>query len=370
MLKFKLLTIIIPTYNMEKYLHRCLDSLIIDEEGMKQLEVLVINDGSKDSSSQIANEYQDIYPDTFRVIDKENGNYGSCINRGLKEATGKFVKVLDADDWFDNNNFASFLVFLRKTDSDLILSNFVRVNNEGKMISEWHLRTRKKEVNIHDINCYDYHMHSVAYKTSILKKNGYQQTEGVSYSDTEWIFYPMRNIKTISYYNKTVYNYLLGRDGQTIEETTVAQRIDQLIFISKRMINVFFSESSDISTCTYDYMKNIIIRTNNYIYQVILISCKSKYNVDKLIDYDKWLCKKYKAIYNKLEDTTFNGTSYKYISLWRKNGRKKIPDDIVKKYEGYERKCHVIFKIKRTFLQLFIPQIRNRPHKMTQRSKR
>lgn len=86
---------------MEKYLRRCLDSLIIDEDGMKQLEVLVINDGSKDSSSQIAHEYQDKYPDTFRVIDKENGNYGSCINRGLKEATGKYVKVLDADDWFD-----------------------------------------------------------------------------------------------------------------------------------------------------------------------------------------------------------------------------------------------------------------------------
>ena len=68
----KILTIIIPTYNMEKYLRRCLDSLIIDEEGMKQLEVLVINDGSKDSSSQIAHEYQDKYPDTFRVIDYEN----------------------------------------------------------------------------------------------------------------------------------------------------------------------------------------------------------------------------------------------------------------------------------------------------------
>ena len=73
----KILTIIIPTYNMEKYLRRCLDSLIIDEEGMKQLEVLVINDGSKDSSSQIAHEYQDKYPDTYRVIDKENGNYGN-----------------------------------------------------------------------------------------------------------------------------------------------------------------------------------------------------------------------------------------------------------------------------------------------------
>ena len=111
----KILTIIIPTYNMEKYLRRCLDSLIIDEEEMKQLEVLVINDGSKDSSSQIAHEYQDKYPDTFRVIDKENGNYGSCINRGLKEATRKYVKVLDADDSFDTKNFAKLLNVLGAT---------------------------------------------------------------------------------------------------------------------------------------------------------------------------------------------------------------------------------------------------------------
>ena len=127
----KILTIIIPTYNMEKYLRRCLDSLIIDEEGMKQLEVLVINDGSKDSSSQIAHEYQDKYPDTYRVIDKENGNYGSCINRGLKEATGKYVKVLDADDWFDTKNFRLYFSDLSKVDVDLVVNDFVIVNEKN-----------------------------------------------------------------------------------------------------------------------------------------------------------------------------------------------------------------------------------------------
>ena len=85
---------------MEPYLRHCLDSLIIDK-GMDELEVFVINDGSKDRSSKIAREYQDKYPNTFYVIDKVNGNYGSCINRGLKEATGKYIKVLDADDCFN-----------------------------------------------------------------------------------------------------------------------------------------------------------------------------------------------------------------------------------------------------------------------------
>lgn len=80
---------------------------------MQRLEVLVVNDGSKDNSSAIAHEYQDKYPDTFRVIDKENGNYGSCVNRGLKEATGKYIKILDADDWFDNEQFSLFVEKLK-----------------------------------------------------------------------------------------------------------------------------------------------------------------------------------------------------------------------------------------------------------------
>ena len=132
----KILTIIIPTYNMEKYLRRCLDSLIIDEEGMKQLEVLVINDGSKDSSSQIAHEYQDKYPDTYRVIDKENGNYGSCINRGLKEATGKYVKVLDSDDTYDNHSLVEYLQTLNTIDVDIIVTNVSICNKDAKITNE------------------------------------------------------------------------------------------------------------------------------------------------------------------------------------------------------------------------------------------
>ena len=92
----KILTIVIPTYNMQDYLHRCLDSLIVPEEQMKHLEVLVVNDGSKDNSSAIAHEYQNKYPDTFRVIDKDNGHYGSCVNAALKIATGKYFRLVDA----------------------------------------------------------------------------------------------------------------------------------------------------------------------------------------------------------------------------------------------------------------------------------
>ena len=98
----KILTVVIPTYNMEKYLDRCLTSLIVtNNDLLERLEVIVVIDGAKDRSSEIAHSYQIRYPQTFIVIDKENGNYGSCVNRGVAEATGKYIKILDADDWFD-----------------------------------------------------------------------------------------------------------------------------------------------------------------------------------------------------------------------------------------------------------------------------
>ena len=181
---------------MEKYLRRCLDSLIIDEEGMKQLEVLVINDGSKDSSSQIAHEYQDKYPDTFRVIDKENGNYGSCINRGLKEATGKYVKVLDADDWFDNKNFSKYVTFLNSVDCDMILTSFNRVDSDGNLIktTTWEVNDNK-EFNVDILPLVNIEMHAITYRTEILISMNYSQTEGISYTDTEWSIIPLQQVQ-------------------------------------------------------------------------------------------------------------------------------------------------------------------------------
>ena len=100
----KVLTIVIPSYNMENYLEKCCDSLLLSEN-MDKIEVLIINDGSKDRTSQIAHEYENNYPMVFRVIDKENGNYGSCINVGLNVDKGKYIKILDADDRFDVSYF-------------------------------------------------------------------------------------------------------------------------------------------------------------------------------------------------------------------------------------------------------------------------
>ncbi len=106
----RLLSVIIPSYNTEIYLARCLDSLLYHSDILKQLDIIVVNDGSKDHTSEIAQEYQAKFPDTITVINKENGGHGSTINAGIKVAQGKYLKVLDSDDWVNINDFGNFVM--------------------------------------------------------------------------------------------------------------------------------------------------------------------------------------------------------------------------------------------------------------------
>ena len=108
----KILTICVPTYNMEALLPRCLDSFIIEEEFMNRLEIIVVNDGSKDRSSEIAHQYEAKYPNSFIVIDKPNGNYGSCVNAALKIARGKYFRICDADDYYISKNLSDYISLL------------------------------------------------------------------------------------------------------------------------------------------------------------------------------------------------------------------------------------------------------------------
>ena len=260
---------------MEKYLHKCLDSLIIDDEGMKQLEVLVINDGSKDSSSQIAHEYQDKYPDTFRVIDKENGNYGSCINRGLKEATGKYVKVLDADDSFDTVNFEKYLELLSMNDVDLVITSFYIVDANDEITR---LIKRKTAPNIvgqidklyEELISDSFSMHEVTYKKKNLTDLHYTQTEGISYTDAEWMFLPMTNIRTFVYYNIPVYRYLVGREGQTIDPKVLVRTISQHIQVLKSHLLRYNNLPHPLNVD--NYLHNRIYQVASVVYRHFLLN--------------------------------------------------------------------------------------------------
>ena len=227
----KLLTIVIPTYNMENLLGKCLDSLIVENDN---LEAIVIIDGGTDKSSTIAHEYEMKYPNIIRVIDKENGGHGSCCNIGLKEAHGKYIHFLDSDDWFDDN-LTVFLDRLSSETSDVVFTKRVDELSDTNT-SEVHsldLQYNKKYIlsslKLEDLSFETFSLHECTFSVNLLRNNNVTFLEHCSYDDTILRLAAFPRIKTISLYDLTLYHYLLGRAGQSVERAVFVKKLPQLI---------------------------------------------------------------------------------------------------------------------------------------------
>lgn len=306
---------------MQDYLHRCLDSLIVPEEQMAQLEVLIINDGSKDNSSAIAHEYETNYPNSFRVIDKENGNYGSCINRGLKEASGKYIKVLDADDWFDTANFEQYLRFLATAEVDLVLTDFDYVLSDGTVKKSHTYGLPEGIFKMSELGdkLYDMWMHAVTYRRAIFEGLNYHQTEGISYTDQEWIFLPMSRVKSLCGYPHVVYKYLVGREGQTVNPKVFARNISQEIRSWKTQQEEWDASAQSGRGDAEEYLwyrlksRAIAIETNMILYYY------NGFKNDMLLEYDEYVRIHNLKLYREMEQVTRRGgLKFRYIYYWRR----------------------------------------------------
>lgn len=334
----KLLTIVIPTYNMQDYLHRCLDSLVLnDEQLMSQLEVLVVNDGSKDNSSAIAHEYETKYPDTFRVIDKENGNYGSCINRGLKEATGKYIKILDADDWFDAEEFSRYLEELKHADVDMVLTPF-KTYREGVDVVSLSTQPNIQEGTVLDFQTYSsmkmfrYSMHMITYRTSLLREMNYRQTEGISYTDTEWTHIPQYEVKTFMWMPYAVYCYRIGREGQTMNPSVLAKNIWKYEVICKSLIenSKRYPQKASCALAEEFNLQQIEFLADN-IYRMFLVEVvPSKDDMEHLKRFDVYLKETCPLVYASVGRRPMKKWfPIRYVALWRKTGI-RIPIDFLR----------------------------------------
>lgn len=317
----KILSLIIPTYNMEAFLDKCLSSLCVDDESLMDiLEVIVVIDGATDSSLTKAKIYEDRFPDVFRVIEKENGNYGSCINRGLVEATGKYIKVLDADDSFNTDNFVRFVNYLKNCDSDLVLSDYVVINPKGQLVRRVHFPFENDRIftfeEFYAMHLF-YEMHAVTYRRAIFDMMTYHQSEGISYTDCEWLFKPMSMISTISFFSSEVYLYLVGREGQTVDKRVERKSITHKFRGCLKMIDDYRG-SEPLSEIHRIFLWETLIDRIEYQYRVILLSN----GIDKSIlkSFDDEL-KKDDEIYEYLNKPYRLGrfiVDARYIELWRK----------------------------------------------------
>lgn len=324
----KILTVVVPTYNMERYLDRCLSSLILDEEKMSDMEVLVVNDGSKDRSSEIAHGYEYRFPHTFHVIDKENGNYGSCINAALHIATGIFIKVLDADDTFASDTLADYLEFLSDPEilnsADLIVSDYCKVDESMAVKETLSFPFGPGHLSMDDFYrglTSDFQMHAITYRLELLHKLNYMQTEGISYTDQEWCFLPMTKVNNVRYFNKPLYMYLVGREGQTMNYCTVVANIDMEILGCEKMATIFLESGIPEEDAHFMYLKNRLLTRICYIYSLFLCSgLKVAVRNEKQIEtFDSFLKNRLPELYEHLSG--FSVTSFfnfRLVQIWRK----------------------------------------------------
>lgn len=289
----KTLTLVIPSYNMEAYLPRCIDSLGIDalkdirlsdrETLGDRLEVLIVNDGSKDKTSEIAHGIESRHPQVVRVIDKSNGHYGSCVNRGLAEAKGTFIKILDADDSFATAVFKNFLKSLceiedsgEDSETDLVLSDFQRIRFDGLPIENPVTYSYPKEnpfgvtmIAGHDLP--NYLMPALTYRTDRLRILNYRQTEGMLYTDTEWVILPLCTVRKVRYLPGILYLYSIGRDGQSMDVNVWRANLQQNIAIRKRIAEFFSREKKFTSSDSREIVRTLALKYLVNIYYTVLL---------------------------------------------------------------------------------------------------
>lgn len=290
----KLLSIIIPTYNMEAFLDKCLSSLILEnKEDRESLDVIIVNDGSKDKSLEIAQSYERQYPEMFSVIDKVNGNYGSCINAALPRVKGKYVRILDADDSYNTNDMPAYLEILERENVDIVLTDYLNVNEKGDILSQSHIDApARRIIQFSDIHVSEFiEMHCVTYRSSIFKDIHYHQTEGVSYTDLEWVFHPMCKVCSAYYYDKVIYIYLNGREGQTVDVNVILKRLSHMEKGLWSMLTVYSTISND--NPSYDYLTSVI----KYRAKLLYIWGMDKKAIFDLKTYDLKLKEDYPYIY-------------------------------------------------------------------------
>ena len=239
----KLLSVVIPTYNMEAYLRRCLDS-VTRSDVPETLELIVVNDGSTDGSLAIMREYENKRPDIVKIIDKPNGHYGSCVNAALKVATGKYFRILDADDWFETDGLIELIKELKKTDADIAVSAYTKYRKtkqicfEAKDVDFGTIYNIKNESFWQKQDFELFVMHSMTFKTSVLRNVNLSLAEGICYTDNEFLIYPASCAKTMIFFDVMLYNYDMTREGQSMDPKIQARNHKDLVVIINRFLPI------------------------------------------------------------------------------------------------------------------------------------
>jgi len=328
----KLLSVTIPCYNSAGYMKNAIDSALA---GGEDIEILVIDDGSSDNTFEIAKEYSKLYPGIVRAIHKENGGHGSAVNTGIAKASGLYFKVLDSDDWFDKDSLAEVMAFLHKivTDSvslDMLICNYVYEKpsiHKRKVISYTSAIPKDKFITWNDIKHFrmsqNLIMHSLIYKTKLLRKCKLKLPENTFYVDNIYAYKPLPHVKSLYYMNTDLYHYYIGRSDQSVNEAVMTKRIDQQIKVTKIMIdclNPMHIKNKKLRNYMIKYLAMMMIVSS-----ALLVNEGSPENLKKRENLWKYLKDNNKAVYKNITrrklgyPMQFSSKSGRKIIVWGYN---------------------------------------------------
>lgn len=318
----KTLTIVVPAYNVEKYLKRCLDSVKL-ESVMSDIEVLIVNDGSKDSTPEIAREYERRYPQTYRLINKENGGHGSTINTGIQHATGKYFKVVDGDDWLNTDELQQYIEILKTHNEDVIATDFQCVQDETyNLLESWQATSVQehygKTVRIDSGAIKEpIKLHSFTIKTKILQEHSITVDEHCFYVDSEFVFYPIKYVDTVYYHKAKVYMYRLGRDGQSMNMKSMQKNINQHLTVLKHLLEDYDSCKNNLHPAKRAYIERGISLVVEIQFKIYISMGLQKGTRRQCKEWDTELKRRYPEVYA--------ATRKKSIDLIRRSNYAVLP---------------------------------------------
>lgn len=323
--KLKYISFAIPCYNSEEYMDKAIESIL---KGGQDVEIIIVNDGSKDGTLDIAKRYEKEYPTIVKVVDKENGGHGDAVNAGLEHATGLYFKVVDSDDWVDEASLKKILDTLHelvdeKKMVDMVVSNYVyeKVGAKRKKVIHYqNVMPQERIISWKDMGYFKIGqyilMHSVMYRTELLKMCGLQLPKHTFYVDNLYVYYPLPHVKTFYYVNVNFYRYFIGRDGQSVNEKNMIKRIDQQLFVTKTMIDMYHLGKIGNKRLRA-YMTNYVAIMMT-VSSIIAIRSKSPENLEKKKELWEYLKQKDPKVYRKIRYGILGQT----MNLPGKPGRK------------------------------------------------
>jgi glycosyltransferase involved in cell wall biosynthesis len=313
------------------------------------LDVIVVNDGSKDRTSEIAHDFERRYPEVFRVIDKPNGHYGSCINAALPVAAGVYVKILDADDTFNTSAFEHYIrdleTVVATTSPQAVFNDFIEVNETGMAIRKHNLSfTGNPEFTLAAFDGSwpfgNVWMHALAYKTDLLRKIDYRQTEGVLFSDQEWDTIPLAHARSFAYVPEPVYQYLIGREGQSVDPNIRYKSLWMYFPILKHIVTCLEYSRDSISPYAVSMVEANAKRLTTVLYYEYLIKRRTVLDESQLASFDRFTAEKSPWLHEFADTLIVSGRFFHchFVRRWRHSGR--IPKSclMLLKMSQFERK--------------------------------